>query len=139
MPKREPLIKLRQNKIFKASVIYIFIISILVIASFIIWHFFFSIYEVKFSTNVNGHKLLVNSNYYIELLGINSFGNGLEFRRINPQFEIIKGDGIINDCKIQKNKLTFHTTSKIGYISFLIKTDYSLNPLIFNFSVISKD
>lgn len=91
---------------------------------------------MKFSTNVKQKKLSVNSQYYIEVFGINSLGMPLEYRKINPSYEILNGNELINDCKIQKNKFTFHTKDKIGNVKLLIKTQYSLNPIIFNFSII---
>ena len=113
----------------KVLVTSLIIISIFLL-SFFIWHFFFSIYEVKLEVrNTTGKENVIktNSQIGIELIGINSFGWALPWRKIESNLTILDGNNL---CKISKHKnvYTIVTFNNEGKLRINIKPLYSLNP-----------
>ncbi|MFZ1290705.1 MAG: hypothetical protein WAR79_11485 [Melioribacteraceae bacterium] len=118
------------------NIIVIFSIVIFAtIFSFLIWHYFFSIYEVKFLPNFKNSILKTNSEYFIEFYGINSFGQKLSFRKIEIEFEFLEGKELISEENIIQNKLCFSSNEREGKIVIKINSKFSLNPTILTYFI----
>jgi hypothetical protein len=114
-----------------------FVLIFLTISVFLIWHFFFSIYEVKFIPNFDGTNLKASTNYKIEYYGINSFGQKLTFRQIPIKFEIVEGKNLIEKIDSStKNQFSFITKLDSGIVKFQLSSQYSLNSSIFTFTIL---
>jgi len=117
------------------AIVSIFIIFLL---SFLIWHFFLSIYEVKYLYEFPGDKLRLNSEYYIECVGLNSLGWEIKYRDLENKFEIQNGVELIEllNSKL-KNQFLF-IPKRTGNFTLIASSKYSLNPTQFNFTIIDK-
>ncbi|MBK7106112.1 MAG: hypothetical protein IPH62_12590 [Ignavibacteriae bacterium] len=112
----------------------ILIISAIVIfaifLSLLIWNYFFSIYEIKFSTSFQNSTIKTNSENFIEFYGINSFGQKLSFRNLDITFEILEGKELVNEIKKKSNKVFISTNEIEGKIVVKVNSRFSLNPII---------
>ncbi len=107
---------------------------LLFIASFFIWHFLLSIYEVKFEALVNTSVIKPGSKLTIKTIGINSFGWELRFRTIKSKVEIIEGKDLIKLSQIG-NSIIIKILDKEGNFTVKIFPNLSLNPTEFKFHI----
>ncbi|MBK8945836.1 MAG: hypothetical protein IPM32_11285 [Ignavibacteriae bacterium] len=117
----------------------ILIISAIVIfaifLSLLIWNYFFSIYEVKFSTSFQNSILKTDSENFIEFYGINSFGQNLSFRNLEMTFEILEGKELVNEIKKKSNKVFISTNQIEGKVVLKVNSKFSLNPTIISINI----
>lgn len=120
----------------KNVLISFFVLFFLSIITFLIWYFFFNIYEVKFTAIPEGKNIKSNSELKIKYNGINSFGRKLTFRKISVDYKIIEGKELIEKIDSSyRNQISFFTKSKNGIITIQFDSRYSLNPSIFTFTI----
>lgn len=104
---------------------YFVIVIIVSFVVFFVWHYLFSIYEVKIIYDFNNRNLKMKKNYCVKCVGLNSFGHQLSFRDLDCQFNIIQGAEIIKSNKSEQNKFCF-TPITYGKIVLEINSKFSL-------------
>ena len=120
----------------KSILIPILILVLVIALSLVVWHFFFSIYEVKYSLNFSNNSIKTNSKFVIESYGLNSLGQKLGWRKINNSVKILEGDEFVKEILVSKqNQIIFLTNSNTGKIILKVESKFSLNPAIFTFLV----
>jgi len=117
----------------KISQIYT-IIGVLFVTIYIVWYFFFNIYEVSFFIEPKKEKYHAGEQLLITLYPLNSFGKLIKKREVAIEFEILDGDSLLETEIIDKNKLKIKFLSN-GNVKIRCDSKYSLKPTIFNFSV----
>ncbi len=110
-------------------------LSLILIGSFLVWHFCISIYEVRYSYPQGNNILLKNNNYSIECYGINSLGNELKWRKILSTVEILDGEDLAKITEVKNNRISFSTNSIVGKVVLKINSELSLNPALLTFTV----
>ncbi len=118
----------------KKTLFTLFAIVLIFLLSFFIWHFFLSIYEVKYEPSVNEKELKCNSEISIQTVGINSFGWELPFRKIKSKVEIIEGNDLIKLTR-KNNFIIIKTLNKEGKFIIKVLPEFSLNPTEFTFRI----
>lgn len=116
--------------------IIIISISSVIVLSFFVWHFIISIYEVRYVYDFHPNELSVNSEYCIDIVGINSLGWEIKYRNLDINFEIELGKENIEIFEYQ-NKICFLTKNP-GDFSILLFPVYSLNPTLIKGKIINK-
>lgn len=120
----------------KSILIPILILVLVIALSLVVWHFFFSIYEVKYSLNFSNNSIKTNSKFVIESYGLNSLGQKLGWRKINNSVKILEGDEFVKEILVSKqNQIIILTNSNTGKIILKVESKFSLNPAIFTFLV----
>ncbi len=122
----------------KSTVVTSLILVLVFLLSFFIWHFFLSIYEVKFNTSVNGSILNCNSELTIKTIGVNSLGWELPFRTIESKVEIIDGNDLIELFQFE-NSIVVKTLSTEGQFTIKVIPKLSLNPTQFSCNIMKYD
>jgi hypothetical protein len=116
----------------KAVNINILIIGLLalLIVSFSLYQYVFSIYEVTYTENPE--KLFADnqSTITIKAIPINSFGWKAPFRNAYAKFEITEGSDLVNivSGKNRTDSLILQAKNKIGKVVVLIHSEYALLP-----------
>ena len=111
---------------------------LLIVVLFFCWHFFLSIYEVKFKHNFTDHQLLVDNTYQIKCVGLNSIGWEINYRNLACEFIISSGGDLIKIIDSpEENTFTFSTLSP-GEVIIIINSKYSLNPTRYKLKTIEK-
>lgn len=120
----------------KSILIPILILVLVIALSLVVWHLFFSIYEVKYSLNFSNNSIKTNSKFVIESYGLNSLGQKLGWRKINNSVKILEGDEFVKEILVSKqNQIIILTNSNTGKIILKVESKFSLNPAIFTFLV----
>lgn len=119
----------------KSTLVTLFIIILLLLLSFFLWHFFLSIYEVKFDTSVDGSTLNCDSELTIKTIGVNSLGWELPFRTIISKVEISNGQGLFNLSE-DENLIKIKTFGNEGEFSIKVIPELSLNPTKFSYKIV---
>ena len=120
----------------KSILIPILILVLVIALSLVVWHLFFSIYEVKYSLNFSSNSIKTNSKYVIESYGLNSFGQKLGWRKINNSIEILEGEEFVKEILAsEQNQIILLTNSNTGKIIIKVDSKFSLKPAIFTFLV----
>lgn len=101
---------------------------ILVVISFFCWHFIFSIYEVKLKNNFSDKRLVVDNNYEINCVGLNSLGWEIKYRNLDCNFMVQVGSDLIkiNNGK-KENNFSFSTLAS-GELVIEVNSLFTLNP-----------
>ena len=118
----------------KNFLISLIVLVLLFVISFLIWHFFLSIYEVKYKSIPDTLNVKCNSEIRIKIIGINSFGWELPFRKIKSKVEVLKGSDLI-ELSEEKNKIIIKTLSEEGEVLIKIKPELALSATEFLFLV----
>lgn len=108
---------------------------LLVIISFVVWHFLLSIYEVKFETSNDASILKPNSTLTIKTIGVNSLGWELPFRTIKSKIEIIEGKDLIKLSQMG-NSVIIKTLDKEGNFAVKIYPNLSFNPTVLEYRIL---
>lgn len=119
-------------------VIIISSIIILVICLFLCWHFIFSIYEVKYKHNYPNEKLVIDNNYKIKCVGLNSFGWEIDYRDLGTTFTIITGSKLIKIDEISEQNQFSFSPIFAGEISIEVNSKFSLNPTLYKLQIVEK-
>ncbi len=111
------------------NILIIITLSLLII-SFALYQYVFSIYEVTYS--VMPEKLYADnqSTVTIEVIPINSFGWKAPLRNAYARFDITEGGDLINIIseKQVEGSLTLQAKNKTGKVVVLIHSKYALLP-----------
>ena len=113
----------------------IIFIIVFFLMSFIVWHFFISIYEVKYHVKFPSDHLTLNSDYYIQFVGLNSLGWEISFRDLEINIKLENEDKVIEILDSKRKNIFRFRTKRIGDFTFLASSKYSLNPTRFAFTV----
>ena len=116
------------------TLVALFTIVLIFLLSFFVWHFLFSIYEVKYKPSINEKELKCNSEISIQTVGINFFGWELPFRKIKSQIKIIEGNDLIKLTQ-KDNFVIIKTLNREGKCIIKILPEFSLNPTEFIFRI----
>lgn len=117
--------------------IYILSFFFFALVLFFCWHFLLSIYEVKYKTNFKSDVLVIDNEYFIKCVGLNSLGWEINYRNLNCNFNIISGDELIRIEKSKdKNEFIFIPKSA-GKLVIQTNSQLSLNPSQFNLKIIN--
>jgi len=119
----------------KKTLVISIIIILFFLLSFFIWHFFLSIYEVKYNTSLEGSTINCNSELTIKTIGINSFGWELPFRKIESKVKILERDELIVLSQYE-NSIVIKTLSTEGEFTIKIVPNLSLNPTKFKYKIV---
>lgn len=119
---------------FSKPVNILVLISVLLIVSFLLWHFWFSIYEVNYKIKFDAEKLKVGNNYKISVYGINFWGRKFFNRNLQCDFSI-EGKHEIVKIKTQKNYCTI-IPLKPGKFRLTISSKFSRNPSYIDLSIV---
>ncbi len=102
---------------------WILLISVLFIASFVIWQYVFSIYEVK--VVVKPQKISLGDLFTVNVVPLNSFGNKAPLRNCESSLSIIKGENSVKLIEEKKGLFSFRAVSS-GKVVFHINSKFSL-------------
>ncbi len=116
------------------TTIILFVIVFLL--SFIGWHFFLSIYEVKFELSAAQSDIYSNSEYSIKCVGLNSLGQDIRFRDLECNFQFKEGQELVELLRTEDSNHLLFKTIKAGRISILASSKYALNPTKLKYTVI---
>ena len=120
------------KKVHGKTVIYILLI-LLPLMAFLIYNYFFNIYEVDYRTSDN--KIFADgvSTYTIEVVPLNGLGTEVPFRKVKTQFEIVKGKELIEISKMDSENgiLIIKAQNRTGEVEILVKPSLSLLPTKF--------
>jgi hypothetical protein len=107
---------------------------VLIIISFLIFNYYFSIYEVTFGKVPE--KVKIGDSVTISLTPINGAGTIVPFRTSPFEIKFIEGESIIKvvDDKSAEGEFIFKTTSP-GNIKLLVTPKHALKPTIFEIIV----
>ena len=119
----------------KNTLTTLLIIVLVFLLSFFVWHFFLSIYEVKFNTSVEGSILKCNSEIIIKTIGVNSLGWELPFRKIESKVEIIDGKDLVELSQLE-NSIKIKTLNTEGKLAIKASPNLSLNPTKFSYKIV---
>ncbi|MCF8241870.1 MAG: hypothetical protein K9J16_10820 [Melioribacteraceae bacterium] len=112
----------------------IIIIAGICIISFFIWHYGFSIYEVR--SKVDYSRFKDDSIVLIKVFPVNSFGSRIPLRNIEADFDIISGSESIDKIeKISGNELLIKILNQFGEVKISIDSQYSLAPQIISINI----
>jgi hypothetical protein len=121
-----------KNKMFYIS------ISFLLLISFFLWQYVFSIYEVEIKVEPKVIYADSNSMLTIEAIPINSFGKEILFREIECNFQFIEGRELVE--VIEKNKiigkLIIKAKNNYGKVVIKIRTNYSIAPTLVEINIL---
>ncbi len=120
----------------KNTLTTLLIFALVFLLSFFVWHFFLSIYEVKYNTSVVGSILKCNTELTIKTIGVNSLGWELPFRTIESKVEIIDGKDLIEFSQT-KNSIIIKTLSTEGKFEIKVIPKLSLNPTKFSYKIVN--
>ena len=116
------------------TTIILFVIVFLL--SFIGWHFFLSIYEVKFELSAAQSDIYSNSEYSIKCVGLNSLGQEIRFRDLECNFHLNEGEELVQILSTEDSNHFMFEALKAGSISILANSKYALNPTKIKYTVI---
>jgi hypothetical protein len=118
-----------KKKLNKFKMVYLPISIISFVLLYVIWYFYFNIYDVNFS--VSNYDLYADDNSIakIEIFPINSFGNRIHLREVEGDFIIEEGKDLVQVIEKHKSSITIKTKNQIGNIKILIKCKYLLFPI----------
>ena len=119
----------------KSTLLTSLIIVLLLLLSFFVWHFFLSIYEVKYKSSIEGNVVTCNSELIIETIGVNSLGWELPFRTIISKVEITNGQDLFNLSQ-DKNSIKIKILDNEGDFSIKVIPMLSLNPTKFSYKIV---
>ncbi len=120
----------------KKTLITLITIVLLFLLSFFVWHFFLSIYEVKYKFPFNEAEVKCNSEISIQTAGINSFGWELPFRKIRSKVKITEGNDLIKLTQ-KGNFIIIKTLGKEGKFVIEVLPEFSLNPTEFAIRIVN--
>lgn len=109
------------------------LLIIIIIFSFLIWHFFLSIYEVKYYPP--SEILVINTEYKIQSVGVNALGWEIKFRNLECNFVIDKEENKIEFLKSDYQNQALFLTKSAGEITIYADSKYSLNPTPLKFTI----
>jgi len=119
----------------KGTLLTSFIIISLLLLSFFVWHFFLSIYEVKYEKSIEGNEIVSNSELTIETIGVNSLGWELPFRTIISKVEIKSGKDLIKLSQ-NNNSIKINILGNVGEFSIIVIPKLSLYPTKFSYKIV---
>jgi hypothetical protein len=107
---------------------------VLIIISFLIFNYYFSIYEVTFGKVPE--KVKIGDSVTISLTPINGAGTKVPFRTSPFEIKFIEGESTVKiiDDKSTEGEFIFKTTSP-GNIKLLVTPKHALKPTIFEIIV----
>ena len=103
------------------------------IFSFLIWHFFLSIYEVKYFSP--SKILIVDTEYKIKCVGLNALGWKITFRNLDCRFVLENDEKKIEFLASDQQNQALFLTKIIGDVIIYADSKYSLNPTLFKFTI----
>lgn len=110
---------------------YFATIFILSVFSYALWYFVFNIYEVKFDIKYLEKISSDRKKYEIVCSPINLLGKTVPYRRLNFDYEIEEGIGLVEIQKRENKKELFLTSlNDSGIVVLIMKTKLSLFPQI---------
>ncbi|GJQ63263.1 MAG: hypothetical protein SCALA702_23160 [Melioribacteraceae bacterium] len=101
---------------------------ILLTAGFLVWHFFFSIYELKPQISP-GKKIVPRSNVTISYIPLNVWGYRVPFRDFEVEFSLEKNVDLIDTPTISRTEksVSFKVLDKPGEIVIHSNSEYFLS------------
>jgi len=113
------------------------IVLVVSVISFFIWHFVFSIYEVKYKFGSDPDNLKLNKVYSIKGFGLNALGWEMNFRELHMTAEIEDNNYNIKLITTsEKNQVVFETL-KTGIFTVLINSKYSISQSRLEFRILN--
>lgn len=119
----------------RISIYFILIsIGIILLIGWLLWYFYFNIYEVKFECEPQKSNFTVGERVRIRAFPLNGFGNLIKSREVAIEIEILNGKNAVNIEHVKGNEamITFVTDGKV---ELRCGSALSLRPTIFEFSV----
>ena len=114
----------------KKLLIWVFSILGVLLLSLLIWHFIFSIYEVKYVYKFDPSSLKVGEEYHVECIGLNSLGWEINYRDLHFEYKILAGKELIDQLNKLKRNILRIRFIKNGEVKIQLNSKYALNPTI---------
>lgn len=118
--------------------ILLFSATALFIAGYLIWYFFFNVYEVDYLLEPEKKIYDAGDSVIVTAVGVNAFGNFIKKREVAVDFEILNGNDILTTEKTSVNSLKVLFT-EAGSAEIKFNTKYSLKPSVMKFTVGKKN